>query len=984
MHVARFVKKQEQTKISGSAGKYSGVCDLLICDEAHRLKNAETATNQALAQLDCRRRILLTGTPLQNDLDEFYAMVDFTNPMIFGTNEQFRKQYSNPILRGREPDASDAQKEKGQRCQAEMSSITNHFIIRRTNALNAQHLPPKLVQVVCCKMTEYQQRMYKHVIEEKDQKHMLNGKQKDVLGYIQTLQQICNHPLLAVTPSGETDKQRSQELSLYLPGEAAAGSGRGGRVSSRQAKHVDPSWSGKMTVLHRLMKVMRLRSSERIVVVSVSTMTLDLITTMCEQEGWPTIRLDGKTSVKKRQDLVNEFNDPSSSAFAFLLSSRAGGCGLNLIGGNRLVLFDLDWNPATDKQAAARCWRDGQKRRCYTYRFLTTGSIEERIYQRQLSKEGLQNVVEDKEQINSLATKDLKRLFRYRGDTISDTHDQLKCKVCKGFAAARADTAVESTTMTTSRAARCASLLEQLVALDDAAPFRAPCDVSGESDAVRAAFEKLGARGAIDLGTVSKSLASSMYATMPQFNRAVKRVVEQAHKVWDVKHPNHGMATRLGETFDQLWQELFAQLRAEPCERDAAGGASAGDARGGAAGDAGDEVDAADGDDSVPEHQPEPYKKQVELPKEEDLNAWSHHHSCSTIDDEYLRLGAGKSGCISFIFGMEVTWDLTKKMLDAEAEAKAEREAIEEAKKAAAAPSETPVADGGSSSEGSAGSVSSHKPPARAEALIIDDDDDDFDVVTTKRKGKGASKKSARVVEEDSDDDDVVAPPKRIAVQKQPRMRVDDDDDDDAEMPGDGVPTLPVSAAADDDLVDSPPPSPKRKKDRKRAQEPAPSVAVGAPPSRATDATDAASAARSAAAATLGGEPEMKMGAEMDTEHAMGGRIASCGLQFVTSATNHVGASDGAAVTTSAGESDMMSAEVGVDPQGASAEVAGDSADATSLEPSEEASASSCGSSGATTTQANGKENNRQTTLEGKKRSGEGKASKLSLKKTRR
>ena len=97
MHVARFVKKQEQTKISGSAGKYSGVCDLLICDEAHRLKNAETATNQALAQLDCRRRILLTGTPLQNDLDEFYAMVDFTNPMIFGTNEQFRKQYSNPI-----------------------------------------------------------------------------------------------------------------------------------------------------------------------------------------------------------------------------------------------------------------------------------------------------------------------------------------------------------------------------------------------------------------------------------------------------------------------------------------------------------------------------------------------------------------------------------------------------------------------------------------------------------------------------------------------------------------------------------------------------------------------------------------------------------------------------------------------------------------------------------------------------------------------
>ena len=159
-----------------------------------------------------------------------------------------------------------------------------------------------------------------------------------------------------------------------------------------------------MTVLHRLMKVMRLRSSERIVVVSVSTMTLDLITTMCEQEGWPTIRLDGKTSVKKRQDLVNEFNDPSSSAFAFLLSSRAGGCGLNLIGGNRLVLFDLDWNPATDKQAAARCWRDGQRYQCYTYRFVSSGTLEERMLQRQLSKEGLQNVIEDKDQARDAAS----------------------------------------------------------------------------------------------------------------------------------------------------------------------------------------------------------------------------------------------------------------------------------------------------------------------------------------------------------------------------------------------------------------------------------------------------------------------------------------------------------------------------------------------------------------------------------------------------
>ena len=89
--------------------------------------------------------------------------------------------------------------------------------------------------------------------------------------------------------------------------------------------------------------------------------------------------------------------------FAFLLSSKAGGCGLNLIGGSRLVMFDLDWNPATDKQAAARCWRDGQRYQCYTYRFVSSGTLEERMLQRQLSKEGLQNVIEDKDQVSDSA-----------------------------------------------------------------------------------------------------------------------------------------------------------------------------------------------------------------------------------------------------------------------------------------------------------------------------------------------------------------------------------------------------------------------------------------------------------------------------------------------------------------------------------------------------------------------------------------------------
>ena len=101
--------------------------------------------------------------------------------------------------------------------------------------------------------------------------------------------------------------------------------------------------------------------------------------TLASRRRYPALRLDGSVTISKRQALVKQFNDMSANQFAFLLSSKAGGCGLNLIGGNRLVLFDPDWNPANDKQAAGRVWRDGQKKRVFVYRFLSSGTIEEKV-----------------------------------------------------------------------------------------------------------------------------------------------------------------------------------------------------------------------------------------------------------------------------------------------------------------------------------------------------------------------------------------------------------------------------------------------------------------------------------------------------------------------------------------------------------------------------------------------------------------------------
>jgi len=195
-----------------------------------------------------------------------------------------------------------------------------------------------------------------------------------------------------------------------------------------------PEYGGKLALVYSMMsEMLRERDrekKERIVLVSNFTETLDIFARMLHSMNAKYVRLDGGIAVNKRQRLVNEFN--KGNVFAFLLSSKAGGCGLNLIGGNRLVLFDPSWNPADDRQAAARIWRDGQKKDCYIYRFLATGSIEEKIFQRQVTKEGLASLVmeEDIAGESAIAQDDVRNLFEFAENTCSDTHDMLHCQGC--------------------------------------------------------------------------------------------------------------------------------------------------------------------------------------------------------------------------------------------------------------------------------------------------------------------------------------------------------------------------------------------------------------------------------------------------------------------------------------------------------------------------------------------------------------------------
>ncbi|EGD76329.1 hypothetical protein PTSG_01031 [Salpingoeca rosetta] len=395
---------------------------IVICDEGHRLKNSQSQTYKSLMQLKTARRIILSGTPIQNELLEYYALVEFCNPGLLGSAGEFRKRFENPILRSRDSLATDKELEIGAQRLAEMTEIVNRCVIRRTNDILSKYLPPKIEQVVCCRPTNLQMEMYKAMLGAK-------MKRKDgtvtgsSLAFITELKKLCNHPQLLhdkIAGKGKTKDKAFGALDPFLP------------QLKPSMQRLQPQLSGKLAVLDCLLATIKMQTTDKIVLVSNYTQTLELFTTLCALRGYQYVRLDGSMTIKRRQKIVDRFNDPTSSDFIFMLSSKAGGCGLNLIGANRLVMFDPDWNPANDEQAMARVWRDGQTKLCFVYRFVTTGTIEEKILQRQAHKKALsQCVVDDGLDVERHFSKnDLRELFVLDDKCTSSTHMQFKCRRC--------------------------------------------------------------------------------------------------------------------------------------------------------------------------------------------------------------------------------------------------------------------------------------------------------------------------------------------------------------------------------------------------------------------------------------------------------------------------------------------------------------------------------------------------------------------------
>ncbi|KAL3447069.1 SNF2 family N-terminal domain-containing protein [Aspergillus insuetus] len=405
--------------------------DIVIADEGHRLKTLQNKSGQAIQSLNATRRIILSGTPIQNDLKEFFAAVDLVNPGVLGSFKSFIKEFEVPIVRSRQPEATEKDIEKGEARNEELRELTSKFMLRRTADILAKYLPPKTEYVLFCKPTNTQAKIYQSVLESPVFQSVI-GNSESALQLITILKKLCNSPSLLSPKNGENAP--SETIAALLSS-----------LPPNLLRHFSPSTSAKIRVLDQLLHHLRTSTSEKIVLVSNYTSTLTLLANLLSSLSLPFLRLDGSTPAQKRQGLVEDFNRlPANLCFAFLLSAKAGGTGLNLIGASRLVLFDVDWNPATDIQAMARIHRDGQKRPCHIYRILLKGSLEEKIWQRQVTKLGLaDSVMEHKDSVAQFSRDELKDLFRLDVESVCQTHDLLACS-CGGSGCTAASSGASS------------------------------------------------------------------------------------------------------------------------------------------------------------------------------------------------------------------------------------------------------------------------------------------------------------------------------------------------------------------------------------------------------------------------------------------------------------------------------------------------------------------------------------------------------------
>ncbi|KAJ5175327.1 DNA repair protein rhp26 [Penicillium canariense] len=360
-----------------------------VLDEGHKIRNPDAGITFSCKELRTAHRIILSGTPMQNSLIDLWSLFDFVFPMRLGTLVTFKNQFEIPIRQGGYASATNLQVQTAAQCAATLKDAISPYLLQRYKADVTADLPQKTEQVIFCKLTQEQRTIYKRFLESNDMMSIMRGRRNSLFG-IDILRKICNHPDLV-------DRE----------------------LRSQEPDYGESERSGKMQVLKGLLEVWR-DTGHKTLLFAQTRQMLDIIQKFIGTlGGFQFRRMDGNTPIKDRQTMVDEFNK-EPDIHVFLLTTRVGGIGVNLTGADRVIIYDPDWNPSTDMQARERAWRLGQKRDVTIFRLMMKGTIEEKIYHRQIFKQFLTNkITRDPQQREGFQASDLYDLF-----SLTDENDK--------------------------------------------------------------------------------------------------------------------------------------------------------------------------------------------------------------------------------------------------------------------------------------------------------------------------------------------------------------------------------------------------------------------------------------------------------------------------------------------------------------------------------------------------------------------------------